>query len=415
MLEFRSNGRRVTLDQFMKNIEEKALDMALDAIEKRVHGAAASIVDPETGRHADVFVRRRGDDLGVTIHTRGSQAFARELERRLGVEQGTVMSTAPKAKPLVYLAHASEDHDTLAKPLAQRLIASGIDVWLDEWEIRPGDSLKRKMESGLEQCTHFLVLLTPASIGKAWVETEIDAGFLRALGGEIRFIGLRIGTALTDLSVFLRTLLCPTVDLADETQVQKIIADLHGATLKPPLGDKPRYVQHVPSERGGWSQAAYTVGEHFTRTSKLGRKFDPQLRVTEIAAATGLPEQDVRLALLDLVDAGLIEKSKALSDPSYYPVESFFVEFDSRFLDFDSQKDAVAVANWIVSNGSQRLKTEQIAQAFPQFTTRRLNSALNYLEKVKAIDARHYLGGGDWAFSALTADDRILRFVRQHA
>ena len=47
--------------------------------------------------------------------------------------------------PRVYLAHASEDHETLAKPLARALIANGIDVWFDEWEIRTGDSLRRKM------------------------------------------------------------------------------------------------------------------------------------------------------------------------------------------------------------------------------------------------------------------------------
>ena len=84
-------------------------------------------------------------------------------------------------------------------------MANGIDVWLDEWEIRPGDSLRRKMEEGLANCTHFIVLLTPTSLHKPWVETEIDVGFLRAVGGESRFIGLRAGIRVDDLSQFLRT------------------------------------------------------------------------------------------------------------------------------------------------------------------------------------------------------------------
>ena len=72
-------------------------------------------------------------------------------------------------------------------------MAKGIEVWFDEWEIRAGDSLRRKMEEGLANCTHFVVLLTPNSLHKPWVETEIDAGFIRAVGGESRFIGIRVG------------------------------------------------------------------------------------------------------------------------------------------------------------------------------------------------------------------------------
>ena len=33
----------------------------------------------------------------------------------------------------------------------------GIDVWYDNWEIGYGDSLRRKMEEGLSECTHFVV------------------------------------------------------------------------------------------------------------------------------------------------------------------------------------------------------------------------------------------------------------------
>jgi hypothetical protein len=67
-------------------------------------------------------------------------------------------------------------------------MAKGIEVWFDEWEIRTGDSLRRKMEEGLANCTHFVVLphteLPP--LHKTWVETEIDAGFIRSVGGEAR-------------------------------------------------------------------------------------------------------------------------------------------------------------------------------------------------------------------------------------
>jgi hypothetical protein len=84
----------------------------------------------------------------------------------MSVEQPWALAEVPRLD----LAHASEDHDSMAKPLALRMRANGIEVWLDEWKIRTGDSLRRKMEEGLQNCTHFLVLLTPRSLPKPWVQ-----------------------------------------------------------------------------------------------------------------------------------------------------------------------------------------------------------------------------------------------------
>lgn len=77
--EFRSGGRRVTADQFFENLKRKGLDALFGELERRAHGAAASIVDPATGRHSDVFVNRVGD-TGVVIRTRGSPAYGTPVE-----------------------------------------------------------------------------------------------------------------------------------------------------------------------------------------------------------------------------------------------------------------------------------------------------------------------------------------------
>lgn len=64
----------------------------------------------------------------------------------------------------------------MAKPLAEGLVERGIPVWYDNWEIGYGDSLRRKMEQGLGDCTHFIVLLTATSIGKPWVKRRSTQG-----------------------------------------------------------------------------------------------------------------------------------------------------------------------------------------------------------------------------------------------
>src|SRR3546814_11196876 len=65
------------------------------------------------------------------------------------------------------------------------------------------------MEEGLGDCTHFVVLLTATSIGKAWVNEEIDAGLMKAVEGNAKFIGLRHELPLASVSPFLRTRLTP--------------------------------------------------------------------------------------------------------------------------------------------------------------------------------------------------------------
>lgn len=416
MLEFRSGGRRVSQSEFFENLKSEAIEAGMKQLEQQVHDAAASITDPETGKHAEVFVRRRSP-TELTLRTSGSPAFARELEKRLGVDAGSIetMSTqTPDHVPRVYLAHASEDHETLAKPLAESLMANGVEVWFDEWEIRTGDSLRRKMEVGLANCTHFVVLLTPNSLHKPWVETEIDAGFIRSVGGESRFMGLRTGVGVNDLSPFLRTLRCPEVHLDQAGEVEGLIADIHGVSRKPQRGDAPRYVKKLPDGLKAWSVSAVAVAEHLVRNSKLGRKFDPQVTVTSVAEATGLSEEDIRLGILDLSGNGLVEESKGIGSNYFWPKTSLFVEFDRYFLDFDPKQDAVALANWLVSQKIEAIDIRGLAEQFSDWPPRRLNSALNYLDDAKLIHPLKALDSGPWVMVHLRVTDHTRRFVRDH-
>jgi len=52
--------------------------------------------------------------------------------------------------PNVFVSHASEDKDRFVTAFATKLRASGINAWLDKWEIQPGDSLVDKVfEKGI--------------------------------------------------------------------------------------------------------------------------------------------------------------------------------------------------------------------------------------------------------------------------
>ena len=55
-----------------------------------------------------------------------------------------------------------------------------------------------------------------------------------------------------------------------------------------------------------------------------------------------------------------------------------------------------------------------LANRFSDWTPRRLNSALSYLEGMKAVRAHRYMDGGPWVMSELEVTERTLRFVRDH-
>jgi hypothetical protein len=50
----------------------------------------------------------------------------------------------------LFISHASEDKEDFVRPLAETLQQLGVKVWYDEFTLKVGDSLRRKIDSGLE-------------------------------------------------------------------------------------------------------------------------------------------------------------------------------------------------------------------------------------------------------------------------
>ena len=81
----------------------------------------------------------------------------------------------------LFIAHASEDKDEVARPLYDLLTRSGLKVWLDEDQLRLGDSLRRKIDEGLAKSRYGLVILSEHFFAKTWPQEELDG--LTALEG----------------------------------------------------------------------------------------------------------------------------------------------------------------------------------------------------------------------------------------
>jgi len=84
----------------------------------------------------------------------------------------------------VFISHASEDKDAVVRPLAAALVAEGLNVWYDEFELRIGDSLRRKIDQGLANSRVGLVVLSHSFIAKGWTNYELDGIVTRSVSGE---------------------------------------------------------------------------------------------------------------------------------------------------------------------------------------------------------------------------------------
>ncbi len=74
----------------------------------------------------------------------------------------------------VFISHASEDKDSIARPLYRELNAQGVTVWFDEAVLELGDSLRRKIDEGLTKCRYGVVILSPHFFRKQWPQKELD-------------------------------------------------------------------------------------------------------------------------------------------------------------------------------------------------------------------------------------------------
>ena len=84
----------------------------------------------------------------------------------------------------VFISHAWEDKEDIARPLAEALRRKGLRVWYDEFTLTLGDSLRRSIDRGLAQSRYGVVILSPHFFAKEWPQKELDGLAAREVPGE---------------------------------------------------------------------------------------------------------------------------------------------------------------------------------------------------------------------------------------
>lgn len=83
----------------------------------------------------------------------------------------------------VFISHATEDKDSIVRPLANALKGHGLKVWYDEFALKIGDSLRRNIDSGISRSRFGIVVLSPSFFTKGWSQYELDGLVTMAVSG----------------------------------------------------------------------------------------------------------------------------------------------------------------------------------------------------------------------------------------
>jgi hypothetical protein len=83
-----------------------------------------------------------------------------------------------------FICHASEDKDEFVRPLAVKLRDHGLSLWLDEFTLTVGDSLRQSIDKGLSKSRFGIVVISPNFLAKHWPQTELNGLVARESHGQ---------------------------------------------------------------------------------------------------------------------------------------------------------------------------------------------------------------------------------------
>jgi hypothetical protein len=79
----------------------------------------------------------------------------------------------------VYISYNRQTDAKLARDLAAHLSDDGLHIFLDEWQLVPGDSFSLTIAKALEDSRSLLAIVSDSSLKSPWVEAEWEAALTR--------------------------------------------------------------------------------------------------------------------------------------------------------------------------------------------------------------------------------------------
>lgn len=128
----------------------------------------------------------------------------------------------------VFISHASEDKECVARPLHNALTRLGITVWLDEAQMRIGHSLRRKIDDGIRSSRFGVVVLSKAFFRKGWTNHELDGLVTRTVAGEQSVLPIWHDLDAAQVRAFSPSLADKVALSTDQFSIQEIAEQIAG-------------------------------------------------------------------------------------------------------------------------------------------------------------------------------------------
>ena len=163
-----------------KKISEKEKQLAL------YQERQTKEISRETKRQSDLEKRL------IRKREQRKQRIAKEFQPYAKIQSITSDTYRPVLKHRntydFFISHASEDKDSFVRDLAGALKDEGVEVWFDEFILKVGDSLRRKIDQGLCESRFGIVVISKNFLAKEWPQKELDGLVSLEVDGQNRIL-----------------------------------------------------------------------------------------------------------------------------------------------------------------------------------------------------------------------------------
>lgn len=243
-----------------------------------------------------------------TIDRVRSQDRAQGPQPHTPVTASASNNLTSSAPPRVFVSysHDSLEHKQWVLNLAERLRAAGVDIGLDQWDLRPGMDIPAFMERSLTQADRVIVILTDAYVrksdertGGAGYETVMMTSEILANLDTSRFIPVvrQAGSPRLPRGFGARYYIDFNVDRDFDSSVIQLLRELHAEPelKKPPLGPNPfatsasspsSVVAYQPDTQQGGDRSRWRKLLETAKSDRIWVELESPI-FTEFAVASG--------------------------------------------------------------------------------------------------------------------------------
>jgi hypothetical protein len=224
--------------------------------------------------------------------------------------------------PLVFMSHASEDKERFVLGFARRLRQQGVNIWLDRWEMYPGDSLVDKIfNEGVKGAAAIIIVLSQHSVTKPWVKEELDSAIVRRVSSGCKLIPVVLDDC--EIPEALKATVWEKIENLEDygSSLSRVVGAIFGCRERPELGTPPPYTSlEIKGIAGLTKTDALVLREFARRVLERGDLLHLNTEeVREAISRLGISSAEFRDSCTILCACFFLEPAKMLApEPPYY-------------------------------------------------------------------------------------------------